>query len=201
MELAGHSLSEGVWLEFVAAPCGERYTMPLGVMGSGGAWRFRLYPGVGLLSIAESRGWRLDLRLLTPLDPLAYMESYLHRLEERLSYRGGCPEPDPALGSWYACPAVKEGVEEGAVWFRCRSLSPLASAPQHPYYRAYGCFVELLIAATKAKAGFREYLGLELGVLGRSLYACVEKSAPGRRDLVEAAKLALQDLLQAVGEA
>ncbi|WP_062661734.1 hypothetical protein [Aeropyrum camini] len=121
--MAGSGLPEGVWLEFVAAPCGERYTMPLGVIGSGGAWRFRLYPGVGLVKIAESRGWRVDLRLLAPLDPLAFMESYLHRLEERLSYKSGCPEPDFSLGSWYSCSAVRRVRRRGCCGSSARAGS------------------------------------------------------------------------------
>lgn len=196
----------GVWLEVVALTCGPRYSMPLGIMREGGSWLFRLYPGVGLLDIARAAGGRLRLYMLSPSDPLSYLESYYHELEQKIDWQEGCPTPDPLLGVWARCEAAFLSVdrETGAHWYRCENLevvSPGLWSWWTPYYRAYGCLVELLVLASKVRAGVAGYRGLHIIRHAEMLARCVERSAPGRGELREGARRVLQDIREGVGEA
>ncbi len=196
-------VGEGVWAELIAFPCGYRYTMPLGVMVRGGRQVFRLYRGVGLLDIAARSGYKLVLRLLAPRLPHLFVESYFHRLEEKVSWEDdGCPRTDVSMGYWFECKAVAERVEGDSYWFSCDGgLKPLGGYGLTVYNRAYGCIVELLIIHSKLKAGVTLGEGYDLLSHARMLAWCVERSAPGDEVLKGYARGLLQGIQELVGEA
>ncbi len=141
---------EGVYYETVAFPCGDRYSMPLGVARVGGALYFRVFRGAGLLSRLGDGG---SLRLLLPARPEAFLWSLDHRLESMVEWGGdGCPEPDPSWGAWVACEARGLGWEGDARSYECVGARHLAGYPPG-YTRALGCLVEMLVVITKLEAG------------------------------------------------
>lgn len=195
---------EGVWLETVAFPCvNVRYSMPLGVMIRGGDAVFRLFRGVGMLKVVREAGLErgFKLALLAPSDPMTFVDSYFHRLEDRLEWDGGCPRPDPSMGAWYLCTAELTGWDGDAAWYRCRGgLRFLAgSLGLIAYYRAYGCIIELLIIHSKLVSG--AWRGGDAETAARVLEYCVARSAPERRDLADAASRLVQLIREAAAKA
>jgi len=174
-----------VFYELVAFPCGARYSMPLGVYSWDPGY-FRVYHGTGM-----ARAYRGGpLLLLAPRDPLLFLESLEHRLEQRVPYYSGCPFQDPRLGAWYSCLGVPLARDPGADWYACANPRRIAGEPPHAYTRSYGCLVELLILYTKLLAGALSELppGLVEG-----LHRCVERSARGGR-IVEASRRIVQSI-------
>lgn len=186
---------EGVYYEVIAAPCGARYTMPLGVVREDVALQFRVYQDAGLAKILDRR--RLRLLLLAPKDPLLYLESIEHKLEKRLLYRGGCPEPDPDLGAWVECITSYLGTQGGVHLYSCDARRLVGESPG--YTRLHGCIVETLVILTKIRAGaplpalpggveaYLEWLSWCIKRSGRGLYDELADS------LLRAARKALQD--------
>lgn len=186
---------EGVYYEVIAAPCGARYTMPLGVVREGSTLKFRVYREAGLAKILDHRERRL--LLLLPRDPLLYVESVEHRIEKRLLYRGDCPEPDPELGAWVECTARYLGGQGGVHLYSC-DAKRLAGEPPG-YTRLHGCIVEALVVLTKIRAG-APLPALPGGVEAylEWLSWCIKRSGRGMYDgladsLLRAAREALQD--------
>ncbi|MCE4603532.1 MAG: DUF447 family protein [Aeropyrum sp.] len=195
-------LPSGVWLEFVALTCDIKYSMPLGVMRSGEEWLFRVYRGAGLLKHLQRHPDGSKIMLLSPSDPMAFLKSFYHELENEVEYEDSCPKPDTSLGSWYLCTAREIRSERHSVWFMCvGGLEEVASSTWIPYFRAYGCLVELLVLASKVKAGLPEYLSGRSLIYSEELFRCVRRSAAARGELVEGAERVLQDIRKAVGEA
>jgi len=167
---------EGVYYEVVSFPCGYRYSMPLGVSRRGGRLLFRVFRGAGLLGRLGGGG---RLYLLAPSRPEAFLWSLEHRLEESISWSGGCPVPDESLGAWVACEARSLGWEGGALRYEC--LEPRHLAGQPPAYsRAMGCLVEMLVVVSKLEAG-APLPDLPGGVRGylEWLAWCVSRSSGG----------------------
>ncbi len=195
---------EGMWLEFIAAPCiGERYTMPLGLSRSGESWTFRVYRGTGMARLLEDRGatLRFKLMLLSPSDPLFFVESYFHRLEARLEPWSQCPRVDPLLGSWYFCDAMLSGTSRDALAYTCSGGLKLIVEGSKPlaYARSYGCIVELLVLHSKLKAGVTP--SFDIVSYAEGLEWCIRRSAPGRSDLAVVAYELLQDIRMLAGKA
>ncbi len=170
--------------EFIAFTCGERYSMPLGVVHDAPGF-FRVYRGTGLYE--RYKGGLLVL--LAPVDPLDFYRSIRHELELLIDYESGCPMPDAKRGSWFTCPGVPVGEAPEYRLYECEGPRPLLLAPWTGYSRAYGCLVELLVMATKAIAGVdvpRSHVD--------GLVWCIRRSAPGDPRLEEALDWALQAL-------
>jgi len=172
-----------VFYELIAFPCGARYSMPLGVY----SWNpgfFRVYTSTGMARVYRGG----PLLLLAPRDPILFLDSLEHRLEYEVAYASGCPLPEPGLGAWYTCLGVPIAGEAGADWYACVNPRRIGGEPLQAYYRAYGCFVELLVIYTKLVAGALDSVppGLVEGLQG-----CVERSARGGR-LVDASRRVVQ---------
>ncbi len=191
--LPGMGFARGVYYEFIAFPCGGRpYSMPLGVL-FGERPSFRVFEGTGLHGILARRGGLIYL--LSPLDPLLFVESVGHSLERLLAWEGSCPRVEPSLGSWFSCTAVYERTSGGADFYYCREFRNLSSSLL-VYSRTYGCLVELLILKTKAEAGV---IGKESLEYARWLYWCVKRSSPGEEKYARVALSILQGIEKALG--
>ncbi len=177
----------GIYYEFISFPCGKRrYSMPLGII-----WApqpaFYIYKTAGLSRLIDSSG---TLFLLSPSDPLLFLESINHTLELKVAFDdNGCPRPSE-LGSWYRCDYVINYNDNEKVGGVCRSFIPVRLASV-PYTRLYGCLVELLVILTKARAGVIKDWYLEYA---RGLRDCIERSSRGAPRYVAAADSALQEL-------
>jgi len=172
-----------VFYEFVALPCGSRVSMPLGVYSWDPGY-FRVFRGTRMAG-AYAGG---PLVLLAPGDPMVFAASMEHRLEEQLRYESGCPVPDPALGAWYLCQGLPVASTPEAEWYSCTNPRWLGGVLGPAYSRAYGCYVELLIILSRARAGV--YTGVPEGLL-EGLLECVRRSARGG-EVVAAAEHAVQ---------
>jgi hypothetical protein len=189
---AGALIPGGLWLEFISFPClGARYSMPLGVSLRGGRPFFRIYRGVGFERLLAEAGMpaRFTVMLLSPRDPLLFLESYLHRLEHRVPWACDCPSPRPELGSWLVCKAELAGFTGEFVAYECSGLELAVLAEEPGFYsRALGCMVELLVVHSKLAAGVET--GIDAASYARGLAWCIERSAPERHELhVEAERL------------
>ena len=194
----GRSLEEllpkGLYYEFIAIPCGTRYTMPLGVY-NGARQSFRVYREAGLYSIL--RGGARELFLLAPYDPMLFYESVAHKLESRIEWGSdGCPRVSELLGCWFQCTPALAAVNPGFDVYECSRFKHVAGAPP-PYSRVMGCLVELLIVYTKVRAGVAMEGYLDYA---RWLRWCVERASRGDPRYVSIADLILQDLKRAPGE-
>ncbi len=177
---------EGLYYEFVAAPCGARATMPLGVT-AGPSPGFFVYKDARLYDVLSTAG---RLLLISPYDPLVFLESVRHELEGRLKWKGGCPEADELLGAWYECEYSLDRVTGEGKHFSCTPLRLIAG--RHvPFTRAYGCLVELLVLLTKARAGVWEGWWLPYA---EGLVWCVTRSSRGAERYVVPANEVLQEL-------
>ncbi|MEN2999657.1 MAG: hypothetical protein ABDH61_03695 [Acidilobaceae archaeon] len=182
----GKGLLGDIYYEFIAFPCSQRLSSPLGLLGRD----FKVYKDTSLWrALPRSR----RLFLLSPLDPLAFYESLRHELELQIEWRE-CPKPDERLGAWYSC--APQLVERGELYdvYRCEELVHVAGSPP-PYSRVMGCLVELLVLLTKARAG---------AVKGYSEHArwlawCVERASRGGK-YAEVARVVLQELESLEGE-
>ncbi|MGC9210323.1 MAG: hypothetical protein ACP5FT_03570 [Acidilobus sp.] len=177
---------EGVYYEFIAVPCCVRATMPVGIF-MGPRPTFYLYRGTRLADLLPERG---RLRLLSPYDPIRFLQSLRHELEAEIDWSGGCPRPDERLGAWYECSYALASTDERGSLYSCDGLNMIAGS-HVPYTRTYGCLVELLVLLTKARAGVWEewYLPYAEG-----LAWCVRRSARGQARYVNAADEVLQEL-------
>ena len=161
----------GPYYEFIAVLCGQKYTMPLGLV-------FGRYPAFFVYKSARMsnylhKGKPNPIYLLSPLDPTLFIKSLRHELEMELSYREGCPQPDSKLGLWYYCKALFSYEDKERYVFRCEDMQKIGGECR-PYSRAYGCIVELLVVLTKLQAGIKEPWFLEYA---RGLKWCVERSS------------------------
>ena len=178
---------EGVYLELIALPCtADRYSMPLGVKVLGGRGFFRVYRGAGLLRALE-RGVECML-LLSPVDPRLFIESVLHTFEHALPWNGP-PLVDERLGFWYACSSILPFSSVGDEYHYSCELRPLGGTVPVAYTRGYGCVVEALVYATKARAGIAD----PRGDLLNYFVSCVRRS--GDEQLASALERALHALL------
>jgi len=187
-------LPKGLYYEFIAIPCGSKYTMPLGVY-NGVKQSFRVYRETGLYSIL--RGGAGELFLLAPYDPVLFYESVVHKLESRIEWGGdGCPRVSELLGCWFQCTPKLAMTDPEFDVYECSRFNHVAGAPP-PYSRVTGCLVELLVIYTKVKAG----VALE-GYLdyARWLRWCVDRASRGDPRYVSIADLVLQDLKRASEE-
>jgi hypothetical protein len=187
-------LPKGLYYEFIAVPCGSRYTMPLGVY-NGVKPTFTVYRDSGLYRVL--RGGVRELFLLAPYDPLLFYESLTHRLEHVIVWGGdGCPVVSESLGCWFHCTPRLVAEDQGFDTYECSSFKHIAGSPP-PYSRVMGCLVELLVVYTKAKAGV-----LSGGYVGyaRWLRWCIERASRGDPRYVSIAELVLQDIERASRE-
>ena len=186
--------TRGVYYEFIAFPCNDkRYSMPLGVL-YGERPGFRVFEGTGLHRILARRGGLIYL--LSPRDPMLFVESVSHSLEKRLAWEGSCPRVDQSLGSWFSCTAIYERTSGGADFYYCRDFTSLSPSP-FAYFRAYGCLVELLVLKTKVDAGV---VGRDSLEYARWLYWCVKRSSPGEERYARIALSILQGIEEALRE-
>ncbi len=180
------TMIEGLYYEFIAAPCGSRVTMPLGLV-AGQAPVFFVYRGSSLYRALQERG---RVRLLSPYDPLAFLKSVRHQLEVELAWREGCPDVDESLGAWYECNYALREINSEGKSFSCDGLR-LIAGKHSPFTRTYGCLVELLVLLTKARAGVWEDWWLPYA---EGLVWCVTRSSRGSGPYVVAANEVLQEL-------
>ena len=173
--------------EVIAFPCGVRLSMPLGVFGWDPGY-FRVYSGTRMHR--HYRGG--PLMLLYPANPLLFLDSIEHRLEDVVEWVSGCPVPEPGLGAWYTCMGTLVTVEPGAAWFSCTNPRRVSGSGPVSYSRAYGCIVELLVLYTKAAAGLEVPGGR--GYL-EGLRWCVARSSRGDERLVAVAERLVQAIL------
>ncbi len=179
---------EGVYLELIALPCTpDRYSMPLGVKVLGGRGFFRVYRGTRLLQ-ALDRGVSCML-LLSPVNPRLFIESVLHALEDKLPW-SSTPLIDESLGFWFSCSSIHPLSSAGDTYHYSCTLRPIGGSLPAAYTRSYGCVVEALVHATKARAGAvspsRDLLN--------HLVSCVRRS--GDEELASALERALRALLR-----
>ncbi len=194
----GRSLEElllkGLYYEFIAVPCGSRYTMPLGVY-NGVKPMFTVYREAGLYKVL--RGGVDRLFLLAPYDPLLFYESLTHKLESKIEWGGdGCPITSELLGCWFQCTPKLVIEEAGFDIYECLVFKHVAGVPQ-PYSRVMGCLVELLVVYTKVKAGVIQEGYLDYA---RWLRWCIERASRGDPKYVSIANLILQYLEEASGK-
>lgn len=178
----------GVYYEFIAIPCGHRYSMPLGLF-FGDSPVFRVYAGADLYKILKLNVSRL--LLLSPVDPLSFYYSLNHSFESSLEWGvDGCPSLNSMLGAWYSCTPRLVGESMEFDIYECSSFTYLTGAPP-PYTRVMGCFIELLILLTKARAGVLEDSFLEYA---KWLRWCIERASRGDERYVRVVELILQEL-------
>ncbi len=184
----------GVYYEFVAFPCGRKYSMPLGLLYCEKP-RFKVYRGTGLWSfLRENVG---DLTLLAPRDPLDFHLSLTHRLESEVSWGpDGCPAVDESRGAWFKCTPSLSASSGDYDEYECSSFAHTGGSPP-PYSRAMGCFVELLIILSKARAGV---VGVDSLSYARWLRWCVGRASPGDERIVRVSDIVLRELEKALGE-
>lgn len=146
---SGAAMVPGVVYEFIAVPCGYRYTTPLGLRW-GRPPTARIYSTTRLYRIV-SEG--LDRMLLySPVDPLDFALSVLHLLEEGGDVAGEDCAPLRQYTVAYTCrPEVVRASGE-FIEIRCLEGALMEGAPV-PYTRLYGALVEALVVASKAGAG------------------------------------------------
>ena len=183
---------DGVYYEFVALPCGVRYSMPLGVL-MGSTPSFRVYSSVGLYRLLRS-GVE-EILLLSPRDVRLFWYSIVHSLEDLLKWNS-CPEADESLGAWYSCSPILTRSYNGYDVYECRGFRFLGGYPP-VYSRVYGCFVELLVLYTKLRAGVKLN---DVGGYVEWLSWCIERSSPRNRSLLNIANMVKERIYNILGE-
>jgi len=177
---------EGIYYEFIGLPCGARASMPLGVV-AGDQPTFFVYKGSRLYGSLSTSG---TLRLLSPRDPLLFVKSLRHELEQELQWSEGCPAVDESLGAWYDCRYRLLSLQKEGSSYVCDGIRYLGGLTG-PFTRTYGCLVELLVLLTKARAGVWEEWFLPYA---KGLTWCVERSSRGSEKYVNAALEVLREL-------
>ncbi len=184
----------GVYYETIAFPCGTRkYSMPVGLLVFEDIAYMKIYSETGFHEILEKEGTR-GIILLSPRNPLLFIESLEHRLEYNVQWNGECVVPDRELGMWISCPAplIQYDIPHYTI-ISCRPR--LLNAPiSVPYTRYYGCIVELLVYITKVLANVDV---LDEGYIRRML-ACIRRSAPFRLEVYERVARFVQGILKAL---
>ena len=184
---------DGLYYEFVGLPCGVKTSMPIGVV-AGQPPEFFVYRGTRFHEVLGESG---RLMLISPYDPLVFLRSLRHQLEEELAWSDGCPSVDEKLGAWYECEyALREVTGEGKR-YACSRLR-LVAGHHVPFTRAYGCLVELLVLLTKARAGLWEDWWPQYA---EGLVWCVTRSSRGSEKYVVPANEVLQELRTLRGRA
>ncbi|MEB3816790.1 MAG: hypothetical protein LRS46_02455 [Desulfurococcales archaeon] len=140
-------LREGVVYEFIAWPCGYRYTTPLGLRW-GKPPTARVYSSTRLYGILRSGGVE-KLLLYSPVDPEDFIDSILHTLEEELDQRA-CRPPRPFTVAVECRPVI---ASEGPGYIDIECPGTVESGVAVPYTRLYGGIVEALVVASKEGAG------------------------------------------------
>ncbi|MDM7276005.1 MAG: hypothetical protein P3X22_007845 [Thermoprotei archaeon] len=185
---------KGVYYEFIAFPCGHKYSMPLGLLYMEKP-RFKVYKGTGLWGLL--RGGVGGLVLLAPRDPLDFYLSLIHSLELEVSWGSdGCPVVDEFKGAWFTC--APRLLASGGDYdeYECSSFTHTGGSPP-PYSRAMGCFVELLILLSKARAKVVDAGSLSYA---RWLRWCVGRASPGDERIVGVSDTVLRELEKVLGE-
>ncbi|MEB2837303.1 MAG: hypothetical protein GSR80_000513 [Desulfurococcales archaeon] len=137
---------DGVVYEFIAVPCGTRYTTPLGLHWGPTPWA-RVYRSTRLHALIEE-GVVERMILYSPLDPRDFILSIIHELDALLGEE--CRPPRPYTVAYECTPRIKESTRD-YIDIACPGrLKPGAPAP---YTRLYGAIVEALVLASKLGAG------------------------------------------------
>jgi len=175
-------LVKGVVYEFIAIPCGHKYTMPLGLRWEDTP-RARVYRGTGLYHLITSGGVERIL-LYSPVNPLDFILSITHELDKELDGECEAPRPYTVL---YMCkwPRVLVNTKE---YVELECPGEMVEGTPIPYTRLYGAIIEFLVTASKVGAGVLEE---------EFARACMQCSEWAARRAGGGAFMAMQDALQA----
>jgi hypothetical protein len=178
-------LVEGVVYEFIAIPCGYRYTMPLGLRW-GDPPRAKVYRGTGLYSILKS-GNVERIILYAPTNPLDFALSVTHELDKEVGLE--CEPPRPYIVMYNCQPRAT--VDKGD-YIELECPGEIIEGTPIPYSRLYGAIIEILVAASKVGAG----------VLGGEFASnCMQCSEWAARGAGGRAFMDMQEVLQAAAKA
>ncbi|WP_292320948.1 DUF447 domain-containing protein [Caldisphaera sp.] len=162
---------KGIYYEFISFLCNYRYSMPLGILYNEEPL-FYVYKTTKMAKLLSKESQN-RIYLLSPYDPILFLDSLEHKIENNISYDNGCPKLDESIGIWYNCNAIYKKEFNDKLEFYCSNLLKL-KGDAVPYNRSYGCIVELLVLLTKVQAGVKEPWFL---TYANGLKWCVERSS------------------------
>jgi hypothetical protein len=139
-------LIEGVVYEFIAIPCGYKYTMPLGLRW-GDPPIAKVYRGTGLYSILKSADVE-RIVLYSPANPLDFVLSITHELDKDVTAE--CEPPRPYMIKYSCWPRVRADRED---YIELECPGEIGEGIPLPYSRLYGAIIEILVIASKVGAG------------------------------------------------
>ena len=138
-------MEDGVVYEFIAVPCGARYTTPLGLRWGPTPWA-RVYRSTRLYALIKE-GVVDRMILYSPLDPRDFILSITHQLDALLEE---CRPPKPYAVAYECTPRIKGGTSD---YIDVACPGSLRLGIPTPYTRLYGAIVETLVLASKIGAG------------------------------------------------
>ncbi|AFZ70906.1 Protein of unknown function (DUF447) [Caldisphaera lagunensis DSM 15908] len=159
---------KNIYYEFIAFTCNTRYSMPIGILFKDKP-KFYVYKTTRLSKILNDKSL---IYLLSPNDPLIYLKSLDHEIENEIKYVNGCPDLDN-MGSVYLCYSRFLREDENGIEFECEKFEKI-KGENLPYTRVYGCLVEMLILLTKIEANVIEDWFLDYA---KGLKWCVERAS------------------------
>lgn len=177
---------KGIYYEFISFLCNSRHSMPLGILYDKDPI-FYVYKTTKMAKLLSKESQN-KIYLISPYDPLLFLDSLEHRIKDKIKYNNDCPEPDENIGTWYYCNAIYRNESRDRLEFYCKNFFKL-KGKAIPYSRSYGCIIELLVLLTKVQAGFKEPWFL---TYANGLKWCVERSSNKDEKYEKASEYLLQ---------